>query len=79
MVFLKVFFMNMYLFKKGYSQKCHHCIKACFNIFILSDIFVTNDILIIVFFRCKKLSFKEKIIFVGAFFLTNSFVNYISN
>ena len=61
--------MNMYLLKKGYSKKVHHCIEECFNIFILSELFVTNDILIKAFYGAKNFLFmrEKKIILVGAF------------
>ena len=81
MVFQKVFFMNMYLLKKGYSKKFHHCIKACFKIFILSDIFCYKQYFnYSIFCGAKNIPLKkEKTILVGAIFVTNSFVNYISN
>ena len=70
--------MNMYLVKKGYSQKVNLCSEESFNTIVLGDIFLYN-FLIIAFFWCNKNLIQTQYIFVGYFFVTNSFLNFISN
>ena len=59
--------------KKGYSQKFHHCIKACFKIFILSDIFCYEQYFNYSIFLVQKHSFKEKNYFSGSIFCDQLF------
>ena len=73
MVFQKVFYEHVFIGKKVTVKNFIIVLKHVLTFLFQVTFFVTNNILIIVYFWCKKLSFKEKNNFSGSIFCDQLF------